>query len=105
MVGISSTLRLVTLAIVAISMSRAAVVEGEADIAAAVAEKAESPDAGVPKGYIFFVAARIHNTYNPNVSGDAVPYVSEASAAAVVDKAESPSVVQGYVFCVYCADL
>jgi len=53
MVGISSTLRLVTLAIVAIGMSRAAVVEGEAGIAAAVAEKAESPDASVPKGYIF----------------------------------------------------
>jgi len=57
MVGISSTLRLVTLAIVAIGMSRAAVVDGGAGIAAAaVAEKAS-------KGYvIFFVAACICST-------------------------------------------
>ena len=47
MVGISSTLRLVTLAIVAIGMARAAVVDGGAGIAATVAEKAS-------KGYVFF---------------------------------------------------
>jgi hypothetical protein len=97
MVGISSWLRLVTLVIVAIGMSHAAVIEAEADSATAVAEKAELPNTSVPRVYVSFVVERTHGKLY--VSGDAIGYSSEAgSAPAAAEKVESPSVTQGYVF-------
>jgi len=100
MVGISSMLRLITLAIVAVGMSHAAAVATEVGSGIAVAEKAYMPDASA--GYVFFFfffAARILSKL------DAFGYSSEAgSAPALAEKVEVPNVAQGYVF-FFCVDI